>query len=185
MDPEKSLKYVELIEQARKGDKGALEQLCHEVEQIIRSNFSKRYNSDELIEELLQETYLRLFISLPNLREPQRFSYFVTKIALHVHYDYLHNKYQSLETHQKDIETYSVIHASQNAFVVQPELEIQQRMDLERAFLKLSERTRKIIKLKMSGFQHKEIAKLFNLSVDAVKMIVYRGMTKLRSFFLD
>jgi len=174
--------YIKLIEQARQGNEDALEELCRKIEQVIKSYFSTRYNNVDVIQELSQETYLRFLKSFPNLKEPQKFSYFIAKIALHVHQDYLQKKYQSIENIEENVEEPSIGHVAKDVFVLHPESEIENRIDWEAAFQQLPERTQKILRMKLDGVGYYEIGKSLNLTLSAVKMIVARGLKKLKSF---
>jgi len=92
-------------------------------------------------------------------------------------------KYQSLEKPTEYIETIVSGNSEDVEAVVHPELRIAEKIDLESGFLRLPERTQKVLKMKMAGVRYKEIAQSLNLSVGGVKMIVNRGLKKLKSFF--
>ncbi len=185
MDFIETQKYAELIEKAGKGDRAALEQLCREVAQILKGYFTLRYPNQKVVEELTQETCLRLLTSLPKLKDPQKFSYFMAKIALHVHQNYLHNKYESIEHTKANLETIAPANTRHQALQFGSEVEIENRVDLERAFRFLPKRTQKVLRMKFEGMRYKEIAKSLHISVRAVKMIVYRGKKRIKLFFKE
>ncbi|MFQ5752553.1 MAG: RNA polymerase sigma factor [bacterium] len=168
------------MELAKQGDNKALEELCKEVEEVIKGFFSSRYSDSELIKDLVQETYLRLLKSLAHLKNPFRFSSFVIKIAQHVHQEYLLTKCKSKEITQENMAATSINHISDNFIEKHPYLKIEDKIDLEWAFKRLPPKTQKILKMKMEGFKYQEIANFLDLSIAAVKMDVKRGIKKLK-----
>ena len=59
---------------------------------------------------------------------------------------------------------------------IQPEIQVQHDVDLERAFHYLPERTQRVFRMKLEGARYGEIAESLGVSVGAIKMIVNRGM---------
>jgi len=176
---DKSQRLAILIGYARAGKDAALIELCQEVQKIVQKYFASRYSKEMIIEELSQETYLRFLQSFPNLRDPQKFSYFVAKIALHVHQEYLIKKYNNNE---HVVEYLDIVDTkSQNS--TQPEQSIANKIDLENALQQLPDKTQKIFKLKHDGMSDKEIADRFDLSLSAIKMIVNRGRKKIKAYY--
>lgn len=182
-----SSNYEELILKAREGDREALEALCRNIERMLLGFFGNRYNDQTLVNDLSQEAYLRFLNAFPRLKEPQKFSFFVAKIAMHVHYENLENKYKNAEHSTADMElTVSDDRTiGGNGRAGQYDAEIGGRIDLERALATLPGRTRKVLKMKMDGQRYSEIARHFDISSSAVKMIVNRGIKKLKNYFSE
>ena len=185
MKSSKAERYEKLIILARKGDESALEQLCREVEHVLVGYFSARYSNRQVVEELAQEAYLRLLKSFPRLKEPQKFSLFLAKIALHVHQEYLQNKYRNSEYTCENFESATIGRVGASITDLQPEVALQQDMDMELAFQHLPERTRRVLRMKLDGISYSEIATSLGTSVSAVKMIVNRGMNELKNYFKE
>ncbi|MCZ6566310.1 MAG: sigma-70 family RNA polymerase sigma factor [Gammaproteobacteria bacterium] len=176
---DKSQRLTKLIRRAREGNKDALIELCQDVQQIVQTYFASRYSKVMIIEELSQETHLRFLQSFPNLRDPQKFAYFVAKIALHVHQEYLIKKYSN---HEHPAEYIDII-ATNSQTSTQPEQHIINKIDLENALRQLPDQTKQILVMKYEGMSNKEVAGRFDLSLSAVKMIVNRGRKKMKTYY--
>ena len=183
MKSNKAAHYEKLIIRARKGDESALEQLCREVEHVLVGYFSARHSNQQVVEELAQEAYLRLLNSFSRLKEPQKFSFFLAKIALHVHQEYLQNKYRAARYTCENFEAATRERVAASLTDLQPEVALQQDIDMERAFQHIPARTRRVLWMKLDGVSYLEIATSLATSVGAVKMIVNRGMNKLKNYF--
>ena len=177
MDPERDQVLAELAAAARSGDKDALESLCKELQSCVRGFFWNKFQDDELVDELTQETYLRMLKSFGNLRDPSRVRAFVTKVAFHVSQDHLRRKYRVreesldalLESGSKRIQGYA------------PDADrVLNQVDLEKALSELSYKARQILLLKVDGFKYEEISSQLGLSVSGVKMQVKRSLERIR-----
>jgi len=173
---------VHLLVEARNGDSDALHRLCGELEGFIRGYFQKRFRDPEVVNDLCQETHVRLLQNIASIRDQMRLRSFVAKVALHVSNDYLRKKYrnrdrQALLTPESEE---SSSRLSQIAGETTTEATVIARVDLERALEQLSPKSRHILLLKSQGFNYDEISEEFGISVSGVKMQVKRGLAALR-----
>ncbi|RMF67541.1 MAG: sigma-70 family RNA polymerase sigma factor [Calditrichaeota bacterium] len=159
-----------LLQRFRQGDREAGEQLAESVSTIFIRYFARRYANRQVVEDLAQEACVRLLCHLPALQQPQKFSFFVAKVALHVHRAYLHHRYTRIEHRYEGME------ATAPADFADLEL------DLERALGRLPDHHQEILRLKTHGFTEREIAHSLGLSRDSVKSIVKRSRKKLKIF---
>ena len=83
-----------LVELAQSGNREALERVCHHLQNTIKGRLSKVINDPELVEDLSQETYLRLLRGFQNIKEPIKIKSFVAKIALGVINDHFREYYK-------------------------------------------------------------------------------------------
>ncbi len=80
-------------------------ELVHRYKSLVTSYAYSRVNQRELAEDLAQETFVRAFVALKNLKKPTAFSAWILTIAHNVCIDYLRTKSKtvSLESHgEKD-----------------------------------------------------------------------------------
>lgn len=181
-------RIAELLRKAQLGDNKALERLCTEVSNALRGYFFKRYRDENLVNDLVQETYLKLLKSIPLIREGTKFKKFIIKIAFHVSQDFLRTKYRNLESdsifQQPDSSN------SQKEILISMPADsnyqnIEVTMDIRQAMDKLPERTRTILYLRAEGYKYEEIADELGFPVSTVKMQVKRNLEKLKNFLIS
>lgn len=183
MAEDKKKYFAELLNSFQRGDRSALESLCRVLEKDIRGYSRQKFTQPEVVDDLAQETYIRLMRNLPNVREPMKLRSFVVKVAVHVSQDYLRQKYrkkeESLEdrlTTGADTDSRAFAMADRNS---SPE-RILDQMDLQKALDELPKKTRQIVLMKADGYKYEEIAENLGLRVSGVKMQVKRSFEKLR-----
>ena len=177
-----------LLRSAQKGDKNALDILCRELEKLMRGYFWQKFQKQDIVDELAQETYLRLLHSLLKIREPLKLRSFVTKIALHVSQDYLRQKYRKKEDELEFVrDMFDEPQNKQGTMIDSKDSSetILDDIDLQRALDKLSEKSRRILLMKISGYKYDEIAEDVGLSVSGVKMQVQRTIIQLQKTLSD
>ena len=172
----------ELADAAHGGDGEALERLCTELQRFVRGFFWNKFQDAELVDELTQETYLRMLKNFQHLRDTSRVRAFVAKVAFHVSQDHLRRKYRSREESLEPL-------LERGADPVDPTTSGQARVvnsaALESALAELPEKAQQILILRTEGLKYDEISERTGLSVSGVKMQVKRSMEKLRgSVFL-
>ena len=145
----------------------ALEQLCKASEDIMRSYFRKHFTDPALIDDLCQETYIRLLRTLPTIQEALKYKKFVLKVSFYVMQTHLRQKYRRSE----EVASIDLVDETQQESFTdsvhhhKPMENLSQRMDLKRALNELPEKTREILLLKADGYKYEEIARTLGLSV--------------------
>ena len=79
---EKNIDYVQLVTQAQLGDKECLNRLAEEVRERLYAYVYRYTLSDELTEDIVQESILKMLEVLNELKEADRFWPWLFKIAL-------------------------------------------------------------------------------------------------------
>ncbi len=176
-----------LLVKARRGDPAALQLLCRELEGFIRGYFQKRFRDPEVVNDLCQETYIRLLDNILRVRDQMKLRSFVAKVALHVCNDHLRKKYRAKRN--EDLARFDEI-ADPAAFMhlageSDTDVTVINRVDLEKALAHLPGKSRDILVLKSQGFNYSEISKEFGISVSGVKMQVKRSLTLLRALLFS
>ncbi|OPX35406.1 hypothetical protein B1H10_01305 [candidate division KSB1 bacterium 4484_188] len=176
-----------LLKRAQHQDHAALEELCKALEQIVRGYFFKKFQDENIVKDLSQEAYFRFLNNFPQIREPMKLKSFIFSISLRVMQDYFRQFYHPEEIHLvEEMVTDPVSEASGSQIVPSSGSDfVIEKMDLEKALAKLSERTRTILQMKSDGFRYEEIAAELDISLSTVKMQVSRGMEKLKNFLTD
>lgn len=160
------------VEQAQQGDRLVRERLLGALEPIVRAFFLKRIGSASDLDDLVQNTLLRVHHSLEDLKDPERLKAFTMKAALFELQDFYRGRYAGKER-LYDPE------APPETPPVPPDEAL--RYDLERALARLSPKAQRILELRAYGYPYEDIAALVGTTEAAVKMQVKRAFEKLRT----
>lgn len=156
---------------AQKGDEAERGRLLAALEPILRSFFRARIGRVPDVDDLVQNTLVRVHRGLEALQNPDRLKAFSMKAALFELQDFYRGRYSARESlYDPDIPP------SDPAGVGSAGL----RLDLERAMGALTPHARRIIELRELGFAYAEIAETLETTEAAVKMQVKRAFERLR-----
>jgi len=187
-DEERPKKLADLLRKAQQGDQDALEVLCKELERPVRGFFWQKFRDNDIVDDLSQETYIRLLRNLTTIREPMKLRSFVTKVSIHVTQDYFRGKYrekeEELEPHVRTIPISEGVLGRESRQVALDDQTVL-KVDLERALSELSDRARQIILLRAEGHKYEEISAQVGMTVSGVKMQVKRNLEKLKTALLS
>jgi RNA polymerase sigma-70 factor (ECF subfamily) len=175
-------KLAILLKKAQAGNSTALELLCKAIEKFIRDYFRQKFQDNTLVDDLCQETYVRLLKNLPQIREEMKLTGFVAKVAFHVTQDHFRQKYrQKEESLETDYEEQPESKLKTTIADLHPDERILNKLDLDEALGQLPEKSRAIIMMKSRGYNYEEISSEMDLSVSGVKMQVKRSIEQLRA----
>ncbi|HYE97030.1 MAG TPA: sigma-70 family RNA polymerase sigma factor [Rubricoccaceae bacterium] len=159
------------VARAQAGDGVARERILTALQPLLRGFFVGRIGHREEVDDLVQNTLLRIHRGLSDLVQPDRLRGFAMKAALFELNDFYRGRYSARETlYDPD---------SPPDDPTRPD-DAGLRMDLERALATLSPRARRIIELRELGYPYLDIAELLGTTEAAVKMQVKRAFERLR-----
>lgn len=161
----------ELVQQAQAGDPQAQGQLLEALEPVLRSFFIKRIGMKTEVDDLVQNTFLRIHKGLADLKDPSRLKAFTLKAALFELQDLYRGRYGAKER------LYDPDQPPGQMYTAPPSGD---RFDVERALGSLSPKARQIIELREYGYRYQEIAEMVDTTEAAVKMQVKRAFEKMR-----
>lgn len=162
----------EIILRARAGDEIARRQVFQQLQKILTAYFVRQIGRKSEVEDLVQNTLLRVHRSLPDLQQPERFKAFAMKAALFELQDLFRGRYSIRE------QIYDPENMPERASM--PE-NVGLQMDLAQAMQTLSPKARQIVELRQLGYPYDEIADLIGTTEAAVKMQVKRAFERLRA----
>lgn len=153
-----------------------------EFDAVYKENYRRVYyylrnicGNDRLAEDLTQETFYNVLLSICNGRAVTVCTQWLVKIAHNVFIDYLRKSkmdLESLETHMQGMETPAVDQAT--------------RMDFINMLNRLPIRYKMIILLKDHyGFSYHETAEILGCSESAVKVTLFRARNKFKEVYAD
>lgn len=179
----------ELIKQVMDGDERAFAELVRKWQRPL-VNFIVKYtgNVDDA-QELIQETFRTVYEKLPSLKEPERFSSWIYKIALNqarMHLRRIRNRQtETLEdqtyenNEQKDV--FSSFTASEQANPEERFSRQEMARVVRRALRRIDEKQRDVIMLKeYGGLKFTEIAEVLDAPLSTIKSRMYMGMENLK-----
>lgn len=162
---------VALVEQARDGDEQARDRLLRKLEPLLRAYFIKRIGKKPIVDDLVQNTLLRVHGGLDDLNNPDRLKAFSMKAALFEVQDLYRGRYGPKER---------LFDPDQGPERPTSEIPNAKSVDVERALSVLTPKARRIIELREYGYRYKEIAERIDSTEGAIKMQVKRAFDKMR-----
>ena len=173
------MKDKHLVSKAQSGDKSAFEELVRRYHDIVRLlAFSILEDQDEA-EEIAQETFLKAYARLDDLKNPSSFAGWLKRIACNMAI----NRLKQMERMRQVC--LSLDEVSPEDLAVFPLDEDEEKEELIEEIMKaieeLPEEERGILKGRyLEGKGYKELADRYNLSYDAVVVRAHRARRKVR-----
>ena len=168
----------DLIARARAGDQEAFRLLFVRFSRPVFQFIYQLVSQRDLADELTQETFVRAFRSLNQLRDDSRFSTWLFGIGHNVAREFLRTRQRQIESLSEDIDQ------SEDTRTISPVdglLEKELNLAIEKALQELDEERRAIFVLKV--FQqrsYQEIVEITGFSLAKIKTELHRARLKLR-----
>lgn len=160
-----------LVEQAQAGDERAYTRILTSLEPILRAFFIKRIGVKTEVDDLVQNTLLRVHNGLADLKDTRRLKAFAMKAALFELQDLYRGRYHAKE------HLYDPGQPPEQPREASPAA----GLDVERALAVLSPKARQIMVLREYGYRYEEIAQMIGSTEAAIKMQVKRAFDRMRN----
>ena len=165
----------DLVDKAQRGNQEAREHLLKALEPILRAFFIKRVGMKSEVDDLVQNSLLRVHKGLADLKDLNSLRSFAMKAALFELQDLYRGRYSAKEAlYDPD---YSPEQAGESSSSI--------HIDLELAMSVLSPKARRIVELREYGYRYEEIANIVGSTEAAIKMQVKRAFEKMRDMLLS
>ena len=161
----------ELVTAAREGDQRALNRVLSDLERIFRAFFLKRLGGRDEVEDLVQNSLMRVNSGIADLQDPARLKAFAMKGAFFELQDLYRGRYRAKES----------LYDPQLSMDAVDDVDAADRLDLERALSQLSDHARRILELREYGYRYEEIAERIGIPVGTVKSRLNRARNSFRS----
>jgi RNA polymerase sigma-70 factor (ECF subfamily) len=168
-----------LVERAQRGDDKAFEELLQMRYVSLRLFLIYMVANDEVGNDLLQETFLKAWQSLPSLRDPARFDSWLYSIARRLALNYLRRSrlFVWLPWHEDGIDT--------QVTTTRFEQHVEERLLLKQALARVQPRYRACLILQVvHGMPQRQIAELLGIKKESVSTFVHRGLQQLQEAYL-
>lgn len=163
-----------LVTRARDGDGDAFDSLVGEVEPMLRAFFIARIGRRSEVDDLVQNSLIRMHRGLADLNDARRLKSFMMKAAVFELQDYYRGRYSAKER---------LFDPGFPPETDDEEMAAGAQVDFERVLSVLSEKARTILEMREYGYRYEEIARSLETTEAAVKMQVKRAFDKLRKTF--
>ncbi len=171
----KSVFNSHTVRQAQQGDDLARNELLEALQPLLRAFFIKRIGLKPEVDDLIQNTLLRVHRGLSHLKDPSSLRAFAMKAALFELQDMYRGRYGTKER------LYDPDRAPEHSL---DDSAASTRFDLEQALSTLSPKARRILELREYGYRYEEIANMIGSTEAAIKMQVKRSFARLRKILM-
>ena len=167
-----------LVELVLAGDNTAFEYLFDRYHEAIRRLFMQRMGGARDADDLLQETFVKVYVNLHRYNAAYTFGQWVYTIARNTFVDYVRRRQDDLPIDER--------FAAPASSAPTPEESVingQQRRQLEHYLERLSPRYRKLIEMRFfEEYSYEEIAAKLDLPLGTVKTQIHRARERMCRF---
>jgi RNA polymerase sigma-70 factor (ECF subfamily) len=183
-EPANEIDDGELMRRAAGGDTAAFEQLVERHQAMVIGTVARMLGNNSDIEDVAQQVFIRVWKSAARYTPTAKFTTWLLTITRNLVFNEVRRRKRhpgiTLDTHEGD-ESLSLpdqVRAVPDKALLERELEVT----IDRAILSLPERQRLAVVLRRyESKSYEEIADVLNLSVPAVKSILFRARSELRA----
>jgi RNA polymerase sigma-70 factor (ECF subfamily) len=170
---------AKLIERAKEGDDAAFSEIVLASRRRVLGTIARLIGRREDVEDVAQQVFLRLYLSLDQLRTPDVFAPWLYRLTVNAAYDYLRRQRRRNELRMADLPEQVVVNADAAAggARLHEETEKSKTRELVQALLaSVSEADRTLLILKeVEGLSLKELEKIYHVKENALKVRLFRA----------
>ncbi len=176
---------LDLIEEFRKGEQGSFEELLTRYSSKVFSLASRLTRNTEDAEEVLQDVFVTVHRKIAGFEGKSSFSSWLYRVTVNAAFMKLRKRKQDLSVSLEDIvqqsQTVAALKSPESAFVDSQSIRNQMLEALEVAIRKLPDDYRPVFILRdVDGLTSREVSKILDLTVPAVKSRLHRSRLMLR-----
>lgn len=176
---------LDLIEEFRKGEQGSFEELLSRYSSKVFSLASRLTRNTEDAEEVLQDVFVTVHRKIAGFEGKSSFSSWLYRVTVNAAFMKLRKRKQDLSVSLEDIvqqsQTVAALKSPESAFVDSQSIRNQMLEALEAAIRKLPDDYRPVFILRdVDGLTSREVSKILDLTVPAVKSRLHRSRLMLR-----
>ena len=164
-----------LVKLSLEGDDMAFEYLFNRYSDAIRRLFLQRSTSHDDTEDLLQETFIKVYVNLQRYSPNYTFGQWVYTIARNTHIDFERRRQEDLSIDER--------FSAPAASTPSPEeslINLQQRSQIETYINNLPEQYRTLFTMRfLEDYSYEEIAEKLHLPMGTVKTQIHRARERM------
>ena len=170
-----------LVELSLGGDDMAFEYLFNRYSDAIRRLFLQRSTSTEDTEDLLQETFIKVYVNLHRYSAEYTFGQWVYTIARNTHIDFERRRQDDLSIDEKFSAPIASTPSPEESMIRQ-----QQRTQIENYINCLPEHYRRLFTMRfLDDYSYDEIAEKLHLPMGTVKTQIHRARERMCNLILE
>ena len=170
-----------LVERSLAGDDMAFEYLFNRYGEAMRRLFLQRSTSAEDTEDLLQETFIKVYINLDRYSPQYTFGQWVYTIARNTHIDFERRRQEDLSIDEKFSSPAASTPSPEESMIHQ-----QQRRQIEHYIEVLPEHYRRLFTMRfLDDYSYDEIAEKLHLPMGTVKTQIHRARERMCRLILE
>jgi RNA polymerase sigma-70 factor, ECF subfamily len=174
------------IERLRSGDAQIEGHFVNYFSELIRLKLRSRLSSQEAIEDVRQETFMRVLVLLrgqTGLRQPDRLGSFVNSVCNHVLLEHYRSKKRSEAT--IDDETEATVASHEPSALRMLEAKDTERV-VRQILNALTEKDRRLLQSVLLEERDKdEVCAEFGISREYLRVLLHRAKQSFKSFYID
>src|ERR1700740_1714303 len=185
---EKGEEERHLVRLAQSGEEAAFEELIRRHQQRVFGLVSGILRRREDVEDVVQQVFLKVFVSLKRFDQRAAFSTWLYKISVNECWDYLRKKkvrpllYEADLSEEQVSRLDGIVSADRPVSGASQAAEVKET--LEWMLEKLPEQDQQLLVLKeMEGFSVQELAEILDLNVNTVKVRLFRARSRLMDVY--
>ena len=165
----------QLVELSLEGDDTAFEYLFNRYSDAIRRLFLHRSTSIDDTEDLLQETFIKVYINLQRYSPDYTFGQWVYTIARNTHIDFERRRQDDISLDEKFSAPIALSPSPEDNLI-----SLQQRSQIEHYIECLPEQYRRLFKMRfLEDYSYEEIAEKLHLPMGTVKTQIHRARERM------
>lgn len=173
---------AKLIERAREGDDAAFSEIVLASRRRVLGTIARLIGRREDVEDVAQQVFLRLYLSLDQLRTPDVFDPWLYRLTVNAAYDYLRRQRRRSELRMADLPEQVVISADAAAGGARQQDELSKaktREFVQGLLASVSEADRTLLILKeVEGLSLKELERVYHVKENALKVRLFRAIQR-------
>ena len=178
---------AKLIERARDGDDLAFNEIVLASRKRVLGTIARLIGRREDVEDVGQQVFLRLYLSLDQLRTPEVFDPWLYRLTVNAAYDYLRRQRRRSELRMADLpeQVVTLADAAAGGAKEKDEAEKSKIRELVQGLLAtVSEADRTLLILKeVEGLSLKELEKVYHVKENALKVRLFRARQRVLKAF--
>lgn len=165
----------QLVSLALEGDHTAFEYLFNRYREAIRQLLIQRAGSESDADDLLQETFIKVYLHLDRYKETYTFGQWLYTIARNTFIDYVRRRQDDLSIDERFSAPASSAPTPEESVI-----RLQQRAQIDHYLEILSPRYRQLIQMRFfEEYSYEEIAEKLQLPMGTVKTQIHRARERM------
>ena len=165
----------QLVEWTLEGDHTAFEYLFNRYRDAIRQLLTQRAGSSDDADDLLQETFIKVYLHLDRYNPAYTFGQWLYTIARNTFIDYVRRRQDELPIDERFSAPASPAPNPEESVI-----RLQQRSEIEYCLEHLAPRYNRLIRMRfLEEYSYEEIAEKLNLPLGTVKTQIHRARERM------